>query len=219
MYTVVVIGGIGSGKSSVMRFFEDKGALVLSLDQITHDLLEDDEELRGELAEAFGEDILDADGMVCRLKLAEAAFCDEASTELLNSITHPYIMRNAFAAINRAQSPCIPLHVAPVLAIEVPLPDKASDIIALADEVICVHAPDELRTERLADRGLEREDIANRLDRQVSQDTLLDMADTLIDNGGTQEELQSQLEQWWLGREANEWKNLGGNVAKATLRG
>ena len=92
MYTVMVTGGLGSGKSTLCKLICEHGAMSMNLDEIYRGLLESNENMIADLADRFGDDILDDSGMVIRSKLAEEAFSDEQSTKDLNAITFPYIM-------------------------------------------------------------------------------------------------------------------------------
>jgi dephospho-CoA kinase len=207
LYIVIVTGGIGSGKSTATRHLGRRGALTVSLDEMMHALLIDNAEMCRGLIDAFGEDILDESGAVIPSKLAARAFNDEESTELLDSLTHPYVSEVAFAAVNRAQSACVPFSDAPVFVIEVPLPDKASDLLKAADEIIAIIAPRDVRMARLAAKGFTLADSTNRLARQLDQDDFIALSDTVIQNDGSLAKLHETLDRWWEARAMTGWCN------------
>ena len=84
-------GPTGSGKSTFSCMLEEKGFYIINCDSVAREVVEKGSPLLDVLAEAFSEEILNSDGTLNRKKLAELAFCDKESTELLNSIMLPYI--------------------------------------------------------------------------------------------------------------------------------
>ena len=79
MLVIVVTGGIGSGKSTATRHFGEKGAAILDLDDILHGLLAPGRREHDEIVAAFGEGVLDAEGVVDRSALASVAFASPDS--------------------------------------------------------------------------------------------------------------------------------------------
>jgi dephospho-CoA kinase len=90
---IAITGGIGSGKSTVAKYFKEQGYNVFSCDEIYSDLLNDDSFLK-KIETAFG-DVIDNNGKLDREKLAKKVFNDSKNLKLLNSITHPQIMNRA----------------------------------------------------------------------------------------------------------------------------
>lgn len=88
MVTIFVTGGIGSGKSTLMRFFEAKGAGVVYADKVGHENLHN-AAMKDELRAAFGNKIFDSEGEIVRSALAACAFSSPQNTALLDSITQP----------------------------------------------------------------------------------------------------------------------------------
>lgn len=213
MYKVIVAGNIGSGKSSVVAHLGDLGALVVSLDAINNVLLADDENMRSELVDAFGSAILDESGAIDHAALAREAFVDEASTDLLNSISHPYISHKLDEVVSQAECGCLP-YDAPVLVMEVPLLAGSQDLMDLADEVLVVTAPREVRFQRLLARGLTAEDIENRMARQPEQEELEALATTVFDNSGSLADMNHELDFWWLSRNMTGWESGEGHSTR-----
>ena len=91
MKIIGLTGPTGSGKSTVANFLEDKGFAIIDCDVVAREVVEKGSSLLEILSEAFGGDILLPDGGLDRKALAQKAFCDKESTELLNSIMLPYI--------------------------------------------------------------------------------------------------------------------------------
>jgi dephospho-CoA kinase len=89
---VAVTGGIGAGKSEALRAFERHGAAVISSDEIVHELLRSDEEVRAAVHERFGEGAFGPDGAVDRARIAEIVFADERELDWLERLLHPRVV-------------------------------------------------------------------------------------------------------------------------------
>ena len=164
MYTVMVTGGLGSGKSTLCKLICEHGAMSMNLDEIYRGLLESNENMIADLADRFGDDILDDSGMVIRSKLAEEAFSDEQSTKDLNAITFPYIM--AMTNDYLLDVHCVPRSSSKVLVVEVPLLTEVPEFAQLADEIIAVNVPSDVRLQRAVARGMNPVDALRRLQVQ-----------------------------------------------------
>ena len=90
-------GGMGSGKSTAARFFEDQGFQRIDCDEIAHDMLREDEDVKRRIKEAFGSDAFDRDGQVDRRALGGIVFESYDKLSKLEAILHPRI-RDAWSA-------------------------------------------------------------------------------------------------------------------------
>ena len=206
MYVVFLAGGIASGKSFVARRLESLGAWRIDLDRLSRDVLAPGEPCVGELAKAFGEDLVDPEtGALNRSLLAERAFADDAATELLEAIEHPFITAR-LEALLEGEDPSCPDPLPEVCVVEIPLLDRVERLIPLADEVIAVVCPLELRLERAVGRGMDADDARLRAARQPSDDYLRAQATHVFDNGGSAEELLAAIDAWWEERAAAGWQ-------------
>ena len=195
MYTVMVTGGLGSGKSTLCKLICEHGAMSMSLDEIYRGLLESNENMIADLADHFGDDILDDSGMVIRSKLAEEAFSDEQSTKDLNAITFPYIM--AMTNDYLLDVHCVPCSSSKVLVVEVPLLTEVPEFAQLADEIIAVNVPSDVRLQRAVARGMNPADALRRLQVQPTDAERDAIADTICDNSGTEDDLRAWADAWW----------------------
>ena len=195
MYTVMVTGGLGSGKSTLCKFICEHGAMSMNLDEIYRGLLESNENMIADLADHFGDDILDDSGMVIRSKLAEEAFSDEQSTKDLNAITFPYIM--AMTNDYLLDVHCVPCSSSKVLVVEVPLLTEVPEFAQLADEIIAVNVPSDVRLQRAVARGMNPADALRRLQVQPTDAERDAIADTICDNSGTEDDLRAWADAWW----------------------
>ncbi len=195
MYTLFVTGGIGSGKSLFVARLAHLGAHVIDLDAISHEVLEDPDAI-SELVDAFGQGILDADGAVSRPELARRAFASPEATAALNAITHPRIFARLQAGLVGGCA-CCAGGARGVNVVEVQLIDKMSDSLALADEVLGILAPRELRRERAVGRGMSPEDFDRRDAAQIGDEERARYCTRVIVNDASLEALFDQADAWW----------------------
>lgn len=195
MYTVMVTGGLGSGKSQLVRELCALGATSIDLDEIGHLVLEEDEGARAELAACFGDDIVDEDGGIDRALLARRAFASPQATAQLDAVMSPRIL--ARAADYLVDVHCVPVSEAPVQVVEVALLDRVPDFAALADERIAVAAPSDLRLARAVERGMDAADAMARIAAQTSDAERARIVDVVCDNSGTRAELAAWAKNWW----------------------
>ena len=188
---IFVTGGIGSGKSTLMSFLEQKGAGVVLADEVGHDNLHDPA-MKEELKRAFGNDIFDGDGEVVRSALAAKAFSSAENTKKLDSITQPRLYKGCLdrlAALEQTHK---------VVVLEMAILDGRDDFYTNADVVVAVTTSPEVRVGRLmASRGFSEEDARNRLANQVPEEQRLAIADVVFNNDGTIPQFQSQIQKWW----------------------
>lgn len=190
MYKVLLAGGLASGKSTVSDLLRGLGAEVESLDRISIEV-RNSPDVAAALAEAFGPQVLDDEGLTIPSEIAARAFASSESVETMNSICLPKINARAAEYLLEGEGD------APMRVLEVPLLDKALELLELADEVLLVEAPLDVRLERAVSRGLTEEDARNRIGNQAGQLELERMADTLIANDSTPEELERKVRAWW----------------------
>lgn len=195
MYTVMITGGLGSGKSTLCEILCEHGAISIDLDEINRNLLATNTAYVQDLAERFGEDILDENGSVITSRLAQRAFADEQSTKDLNAISFPYIIEVATDYILDVH--CTPRSEAEVLVVEVPLLTEAPDLAKLADEIIAVNAASEVRLRRAVQRGMNSVDAARRIAAQPTDAQRSAIATTVCENSGTEEDLRAWADAWW----------------------
>ena len=192
MHSVVLGGGIASGKSLAAEMLMQMGATAADLDYIARDV-RNRHDVKLKLAERFGWQIIDEEGALDTAKLAEAAFKTPEDTEALNAIVHPGIAQTAADVMRNYGG----MPAKGVFIMQVPLLDKSVDLNEMADEVLLIFAPAELRLERAIARGMSPEDAKARIEAQASDEELIAIADTVIENVGTEDELWEKLAQWY----------------------
>jgi dephospho-CoA kinase len=193
MTSLGVTGGIGSGKTTVCGFLEEKGARVFYADVEAKRLMQEDAAVRRKVQEAFGEDTYGDDGSLRRAVLAERVFGDAEQVERLNAIVHPAVFRAFEAAKERAAADDVSLlvHEAALLF------EAGGD--AHVDATCAVLAPDADRIARVTARDDTTEaQVRDRMQHQLPQSELRRRADYVIDNDGTLDALRRKTaELYW----------------------
>ena len=191
-----VIGNIASGKSTAMRYLERRGARRIDLDELCKSLYVPDSAVLSDLASAFGSDVLDAEGALVPSLLAERAFSSPESARKLDELVYPYLLDELARLL--LSSPCSVLagSDAPLTVVEVSNAAAFTEAFGLADEVVAVSAPVELRRERALGRGMAAADFEARAAVQPSDEELCALASTVIENTGDDQDLFSALEAW-----------------------
>ena len=194
MKIIVVIGGIGSGKSTVSAAFRDLGAAFIDLDIVGHDILLRDD-VKADLVEAFGPQIIGVDGEVVRSELAKRAFATPDTTELLNKATQPRIIDDAkrrLATFAEEGALATVVEISPYDG-----PQGRFGVFSdMADAVVAVVAPIEARVQRALGKFSEQ-DIRNRIARQASDDERRKWATHVLVNDSTVEALRWEVEEIW----------------------
>jgi dephospho-CoA kinase len=186
-----VIGGIGSGKSSVARWVADRHfGLVIDGDRLGHQVLEQSN-VKDRLRDAFGPEIFDDTGGVIRSLLGRKVFgpteSHQAARRTLEDIVHPEIRRRMEKQL-RAVDPAIYRFV--LLDAAVMLETGWSNV---CDEIVFIDTPVEVRRARVAARGWSAEDLARRESSQWPLDTKRSAASHIIPNAGTLDNAGSAL--------------------------
>lgn len=189
MRRIGLTGGIGSGKSTVARLLAELGAHVIDADAVAREVVEPGSDGLAALVEAFGEQILSEDGSLDRAALARIAFGDPAARETLNAITHPRIAARTAQLMAAVPEDALMVHDVPLL-VEVGLQDAY-------DLVVVVDAPGQQRLARLVARGLSVEDARARIAAQSPREQRLAVADVVIDNSGSPDDLKEQVRRAW----------------------
>ena len=196
MFTVFVLGNIASGKSTACRYLESRGAMLIDLDEFAKSLYVPGSELVNALAEEFGWDILDGEGGILRTVLATRAFVSPDTVARLNSIVHPVLIEQLSMRILDPICCTVSSPRYPFAVVEVSAPTGFEDAFGLADEILVISAPLEVRRERAIHRGMEPSDFDARSACQPDEASLCNLATTVIDNAAGDNSLFDQLDAW-----------------------
>ncbi len=187
MTVIGLTGGIASGKSTVSSYLRDKGIPIFDADACAWEVEKKGEPCLAELVRAFGPEILTPDGELDRSKMADVAFHDKKALATLNAIVHRAIeeKRDAFLAAHKGDE---------LVIVDAPLLLECG-WEKLVDQVWVVSiSPEEQVKRAMARSGMSRQEVLDRIHRQMSLAEKTAQADVVIDNSGGLEELYEQVE-------------------------
>lgn len=185
-----ITGGIGCGKSVVMSLLEEKyKAAVLLSDLIAHDLMKPGEANYKAILETFGESLAGENGEIDRKQLGSIVFGNPEKLAVLNSITHPNVIKETQRRIelNSQKDEIDFICLESALLFD-------TELASLCDEIWYIYANEETRIERLIEgRGYTREHCLTVMGKQMQEDEFRRKSDHVIDNSGTVEETEKQI--------------------------
>ena len=191
MLLVGLTGGIGSGKSTVARMLEKRGAVVFDADVLAREVVEPGTPGHAAVIERFGANVLAPGGELDREALASIVFADPAARRDLEAIVHPEVRRRfAEGSEDYQDTDRIVVFSAPLLV--------ETGMHSAFDVLVVVSASTDTQIDRLMrDRGMSQEAVRSRIAAQASPEARAEVADVLVDNGGTLEELEQQVDRLW----------------------
>lgn len=190
MLKIGLTGGIGSGKSEVSRRLSAKGAVVVDADAIAREVVEPGTPGLARVVAEFGDDVLRPDGSLDRPKLGSVVFADPEKLAALNAIVHPLVGERVAELQAQAPDDAILVYDVPLLV--------ENDLAPMYDVVVVVDASDDVRIRRLAEhRGMPEADAKARIAAQASREQRLAVADIVIVNEGTLDELAARVDEVW----------------------
>ena len=185
---IVIAGGIGAGKTAVTDWLRGRGFMVVDADLIAHKVVEPGQPALRALRDAFGDAILDHEGRLDRVFMADVVFHDPTALRRLNALTHGYIGAEIANELARARGRGV--------FIALPLFRPEHRVLFNVNEVWAVHVDPETALERLVTRrGLHERDARARLENQMTNDERTRIVDRVISNDGSLNELHARLEQ------------------------
>lgn len=190
---IVITGSIGTGKSTAVNVIKGLGYQVLDSDKIVHDGYNKGEALYHDVVECFGKEILNEDGSINRQKLGKIVFNDEESLRNLNKITHVHVIQKLMKGIDECEDDVIFLDIPLILE---NLKQEREYGLSF-DEIWLVYVSPETQIERLIQRAVKEnknpEDVLKIINKQIPINEKVAMADEVIDNEGTIEELENKI--------------------------
>ncbi|MFC1720087.1 dephospho-CoA kinase [Pseudomonadota bacterium] len=185
IFTVVLTGGIASGKTAVSECFYRLGATVIDTDLIARQIVEPGHPALSRIVDEFGEEFLDSDGQLDRRRMRDAIFSDAEQKSRLEAILHPLIEMEVIRQIDQLAAPyCI---------LVIPLYAESSHY-SWNDRVLVVDVDEETQLERVMARdNINREQAQAILNAQASREERLALADDVLDNSGSLAELGAKV--------------------------
>ncbi len=191
MIRVGLTGGIASGKSTVSRYLHERGAEIIDADKIAREVVGPGTAGLQQVIAEFGTEYLTPGGELDRAKLGELVFSDSQARQALNAVVHPLVRARAAELIAKLPADSIVVEDIPLLA-----EGKMADRF---DLVVVVEATPENQVARMVkDRAMTEDEACARLKSQASNAERRAVADVLIVNNGSAEELAAQLDKLWL---------------------
>ena len=186
MVRVGLTGGVASGKSAVAAILSELGALVIDADVLAREAVAPGTDGLREVVEAFGPEVLTADGQLDRPAMGAIVFADEGRRRALEAVIHPRV-RARGAELEAAAPPgTVVVHDIPLLA-ETGQADSF-------DAVLVVDVPVETQVSRMVGlRGMSRQEAEARIAAQATREQRLAVATHVIDNTGTWEDLRDRV--------------------------
>ena len=191
MLLIGLTGGIGSGKSTVARLLERRGAVVIDADQLAREAVAKGTPGFDRVVAAFGTNVLTPDGDLDRSALAARIFSDPAEKAALEAIVHPEVARRFGERVDPLRtSDRVVVYVTPLLV--------ELGLAPAFDVVVVVTASPHLRISRVAsDRGLSPDDVRDRMAAQATDEQRMEVADVLVDTDGSLADLEPQVDRLW----------------------
>ena len=186
MLKVGLTGGVGSGKSELSRFFSKWGAYIFDADKEAKIIIDTKESVQKEIIAEFDTNILNAENIIDRKKLARIAFQDEGHQLRLNSIMHPYVFQEIDKQFDNVSS----ANKHKIFVVDAALIYESGADTHM-DFVIVITSLLRFRAERAMGRGnMTREDFMKRVDLQWTDEDKAHMADYIISNNNSLEDLK-----------------------------
>lgn len=193
MNIICLTGGLASGKSTATMFLQDHGAEIIDADKLGHRAYDPGSQAYRQVIDAFGEDVVAEDSQIDRKVLGGKVFGKPEELKKLTDIVWPEIRRLAELEISGYEA--LDPDAVVVLEAAVLLEAGWEDI---GDEVWVVVVDREVAISRAMDRDvMDREAVESRLDSQLSNEERIAKATVVIDNSGSEQDMQQQLDKEW----------------------
>jgi dephospho-CoA kinase len=187
--SIGLTGGIGSGKSTVSALLAERGAVIVDADRIAREVVEPGTPGLAAVVAAFGDGVIGGDGALDRPALAAVVFADPEARARLDGIVHPLVRARATELAAAAPADAVVVHDIPLLV--------ETGQAGRYELVLVVRADPEVRVARLVQRGLTAADARARIAAQATDEQRAAVADVVLDNSGTREDLAAQVDRFW----------------------
>jgi dephospho-CoA kinase len=186
--TVGITGGIGAGKTTVCKIFEELGAKVIYADELAKEIMENDESLKKKIKKIFGEKSY-IGGKLNRKFIADIIFSSDEKRKLLESIVHPAVIKRILSDLKKIadEGKYNFVIVEAALIFE-------SGFDKELDYVLVVDADDEIKIKRIMERDkCSKEEVLKRMRAQLDSKIKRELADMVIINDGDIDELRKKV--------------------------
>lgn len=187
MFIIGITGGIGCGKSEVAKVCRDYGLQVIDADEISRKVTTCHGAAIPEIEEMFGKRIITEDGSLNRKGMSDIVFKNKKSLDALSAIVHKYVIEDIRNQVEKFKE-----NKYKAIALDVPIPVK-NGFLDLCDQIWVVWADDDLRIQRLNQRGMSTKDATRRILSQMTKEQYEAIADKVILNNGNLESLHREV--------------------------
>ncbi len=189
-------GGIATGKSSVAAWLVEHGAALVDADGIAREIMLPGHPVLQQVSQRFGQEMLFDDGTLDRKRLGAHIFGRPEERKALEDITHPAIRQLIYTRVEELEQ----ADPHRLVVADIPLLYESKGAYTFS-ETIVVYVPREIQLQRLMQRdGLDETQALQRLAAQMDIEEKKQLADIVIDNSGTWEQTEIQLERYWAGK-------------------
>ncbi len=191
MLKVGLTGGIGCGKSHILREFHKLGVYTIDADEIAHEVILPDQSAYEQILETFGPEILASDRTIDRKKLGEKVFSDEKAREKLNRIVHPLVLEEVARRVAKFEEREDP--TSPIIMVDAALMVETGSYRKY-DSVVVVYCPPQVQLQRVIARDrLSEEEALQRIESQMPLLEKIKFADYIIESSGKLSETKEQV--------------------------
>ncbi|MBI5353799.1 MAG: dephospho-CoA kinase [Chloroflexi bacterium] len=188
-FVIGLTGNIATGKSVVRRMFEHLGAYSIDADALAHRTYSKGAPGYQQVIDKFGKWLINKDGEIDRSKLGNLVFSDPEAMAQLEEIVHPLVRQASEILLKRASQPVVIIEAIKLLE---------SDLRKMCDSIWVTNAPQEVQIERLIrKRNYTRERALERINMQSAQSTKVALANIVITNTGSYDDLWKQVSAAW----------------------
>jgi dephospho-CoA kinase len=186
---VGLTGGLGAGKSTVASLLAAQGAVIIDADAIAREVVRAGTPGFDAVVARFGRGVVGADGELDRTRLAETVFADDRARDDLNGIVHPLVAQRSAELMAKVADGAVVVYDVPLLA--------ENGLARGFDVVVVVEADLATRLARIEQRGLSEAQAKARIAAQASDEQRRTIADELLRNDGSKDDLADQVSALW----------------------
>jgi|SRR5659263_67957 len=188
MFVIGITGGIGAGKSTAAKIFADRGVCVLDADEISRKVTGHDGRALDSIRSLLGNKMIDASGNMNRKLVAELVFSDRTKLDKLSAIIHRHVLDEIGVELEKERE-----KGTKVIVLDVPIPVQKG-FLDVCNQVWVISADEDVRLERIRNRGMSAEDARRRMDMQMTREEYEQIADIVIENNEDEETLKEKID-------------------------
>lgn len=187
MFVIGITGGIGAGKSTAAKIFAERGVRVLDADEISRKVTGQGGRALDSIRGLLGNKMIDTSGNMNRKLVAGLVFSDRTKLDKLSAIIHRHVLDEIGEELEKERE-----KGTKVIVLDVPIPVQKG-FLDVCNQVWVISADEDVRIERIRDRGMSAEDARRRMDMQMTREEYEELADIVIENNEDEETLKEKI--------------------------